>query len=80
MNQQSRIAVITVSREAYLRYCIVNQLSDQTAKQVSILRDIQGEEFSEKILIDGSHNVTNYVIDNLMIEGEDNSEKKVKLR
>lgn len=61
MKTQLRQAIITTSREAYLRYCISKNLSDETAKQVCRLSDTN-EEFSGYELVDGSNNVTDFVI------------------
>lgn len=67
MKTQLRQAIITTSREAYLRYCMLNGLSDDNSKQVKIKNDIEGETFSESICIDGHQNVTDWVKQNIKI-------------
>lgn len=67
MKKPNRIAILTTSREAYLRYCISNGLSDENSKQVKIKNDIEGETFSESICIDGHQNVTDWVKQNIKI-------------
>lgn len=67
------IAVITVSNFHYEKYLKEKSLRNlYNAKQVSILKDIQGESFTSMVEIEESTNVTNFVIN----KTRENVEKK----
>ena len=69
MKNTKRIAVITISKNAFLRYCQINGLDETNAKQVSIKKDIENEEFSWKIEIEENANVTDWVKNNIKVLG-----------
>ena len=57
------LAVITKDRFQYERYCEIKKLKNlKDAKQVSIMSDIKNEKFTDLILIEGSLDVTDYVV------------------
>lgn len=61
MKEQKRKAIVTTSREQFERYLRINEFSERTHKQVCRLSDTN-EDFSGYELIDGSNNVTDFVI------------------
>ena len=57
------IAVITKDRFQYERYCEIKKLKNlKDTKQVSIMSDIKNEKFTDLVLIEGSLDVTDYVV------------------
>jgi hypothetical protein len=58
-------AIVTTSQAQFQLYCHQHQLTENDAKQVSVLSDVQNQTYSEAILIAGSDNVTWYVIDRI---------------
>lgn len=62
------IAVVTTSKVHFDHYVAKMNLSKKEAKQVRVLNDIKDVKFLSIILIDGSENVTDYVIKNIQIK------------
>lgn len=62
------IAVVTTSKYHFDNYVKKLDLKPSEAKQVSVLKDIENVKFSAKIEIEGSANVTDYVIKNIEIK------------
>ena len=57
------LAVITKDRFQYERYCEIKKLKNlKDTKQVSIMSDIKNEKFTDLVLIEGSLDVTDYVV------------------
>jgi len=63
MKKTKPIAVITTSKYQFERYVIDNRLQFSDVKQVKVLSDIQGRMFEYAVEVEGSENVTQYVID-----------------
>jgi hypothetical protein len=61
--QLNPIAVITTSKFHFERYVNENRLQFSDVKQVQVLSDIKGIIFDYAVQVDGSENVTQYVID-----------------
>jgi len=61
--EKNPIAIITTSKYQFERYVIDNRLQFSDVKQVKVLSDIQGKIFEYAVEIEGSENVTQYVID-----------------
>ena len=55
------IAVVTVSDEEYRRYINAQPVGYNFVK-ISVLKDIKRKEFNKVVLLNGSDNVANYVI------------------
>lgn len=64
---QLRVAVITISKYHFDQFCQKHSLNETTAKQVRILSDIKNEVFLSKEEIEGSNNVTDFVIKNVKL-------------
>ena len=62
------IAIVTTSKVHFDHYVAKMNLSKKEAKQVRVLSDIKNVTFSASIEIDGSNNVTDYVIKNIQIK------------
>jgi hypothetical protein len=56
------IAIVTVSKAHFIMYCQQNNLNETQAAQVARLSDVKNKKFTDMVLIDGSNNVTDYVI------------------
>lgn len=80
MKDIKKVAIITTSREQFERYLRINEVSERTCKMVRIKKDIEDEEFLSIEKIEGSQNVTDWVINNIFIFGEDNSQKQRKTK
>ena len=64
MKKKSKlIAVITTSKLHFERYVNEHRLQFSEVKQVQVLSDIKGIIFDYAVQVDGSENVTQYVID-----------------
>ncbi len=62
------IAVVTTSKAEFDYYVASMGLSKKEAKQVKVLSDIQGFVFSSMIEIQGSNNVTDHIINNILVK------------
>ncbi len=62
------IAIVTTSKVHFDHYVTKMNLSKKEAKQVSVLSDVKDVKFTSMIEIDGSNNVTDYVIKNIKIK------------
>jgi hypothetical protein len=61
------LALVTTSKFHYEQYLIKYGLSVKNTKQVSILKDVLGFEFSGIEMLDESSNVTDYVISKIKV-------------
>ena len=57
------IAIITTNEFQFIRYVSENRLWDKKPKQVKVLSDITNVVFEYAVEIEGSENVTDYVIE-----------------
>lgn len=62
MEKRMSLAIITTSKFHFERFIIENKLNYEDVKQVQVLSDIKNVIFDYAIEIEGSDNVTNYVI------------------
>lgn len=72
MKDKYFVAVVTTSREQFERYLRVKEVTEYTHKHVSIKRDIEGETFSDSVLVEGHQNVTDWVKNNIVLYSEFN--------
>ena len=56
------IAIVTTSKAQFELYCHQHQLNESQAAQVAVLSDVKNKTFTDMVLIEGSSNVTDYVI------------------
>ena len=61
--EKNPIAIITTSKYQFERYVVKNKLKFSDVKQVKVLSDIKGTIFEYAVEVEGSENVTQYVID-----------------
>ena len=63
--KKNPIAVITTSKFHFENYVNEKKLQFEDVKQVQVLSDIQNVIFEYAVQVDGSDNVTQYVIDRI---------------
>jgi hypothetical protein len=63
--KKNLIAVITTSKFHFENYVNEKRFQFADVKQVQVLSDIQGVIFEYAVQVDGSENVTQYVIDRI---------------
>ena len=69
-------AVVTTSKKEFTQYLEFNNLNETQCKQVRILDDVQLDKrtprvFTEAIYLKGAENVTDYVLNRIMVTIKD---------
>jgi hypothetical protein len=65
--ESKKIAIITTSKFHFDLYVTKNKLNPENVKQISVLSDIKDTIFDYKVEIEGSNNVTDYVINRVKL-------------
>jgi hypothetical protein len=65
--ESKKIAIITTSKFHFHLYVTKNKLNPENVKQISVLSDIKDTIFDYKLEIEGSNNVTDYVINRVKL-------------
>jgi hypothetical protein len=68
---EDTIAIITTSKYQFERYVKENRLNPKFVRQVRVLSDVKNRIFDYAVEIEGSENVTDYVIARVNVRTKD---------